>query len=170
MTPVSLKIRKFSVFLDLNTTTPQNYIIRDGSETQDRVGPGGGGGGLRLLVHLRGGGREYHRPRISYHGPGGDGPCGEDGGQHHHQPYHHDPHHCGAPQQLGSLHHLHRHEEGGGTPGQGAQQSGGDGVYIFLKHSIRYITVLHSTLYTVYYRTVFFILHPTVYNTVQFVL
>ena len=56
MTPVSLKIRKFSVFLDLNTTTPQNYIIRDGSETQDRVGPGGGGGGLQLLVHLRGGG------------------------------------------------------------------------------------------------------------------
>ena len=43
-------------------------------------------------------------------------------------------------------------------------------VYFFLKHSIKYITVLHSTLCAVYYRTVFFILHPTVYNTVQFVL
>ena len=41
---------------------------------------------------------------------------------------------------------------------------------LFFKHSIKYITVLHSTLCTVHYRTVFYILHPTVYNTVQFVL
>ena len=130
----------------------QNYIVRDGPEAKDRVGPGGGGGGLRPVLHLQGGGQQLHRPRHllrgEYHGPGwplrlqhhgggegGDGPCGEDGGQHHPQLHHHDPHHCGAPQQLGSFHHLHRHEEGGGTPGQGAQQSGGDGVYIFFKNT-----------------------------------
>ena len=32
-------------------------IICDGSEVQDRMGPGGGGGGLRPVLHLRGGGR-----------------------------------------------------------------------------------------------------------------
>ena len=51
---LSLKICEFSTFLDLSHTTPQNFS--DGYEVQDRVGPGGGGGGLRFFLHLRGGG------------------------------------------------------------------------------------------------------------------
>ena len=156
------------------------------------MGPGGGGGRLRPLVHLRGGGREHNGPRHllrgQYYGPlhrqsypqhygrtrrigeGGGEAGGGDGGQyhqHHYHPHQHRPHHHGAPQQLYTLHHLHRCEEGGGAPGQGAQQSGGNGVYIllfFVKHSIEYITVLHSTFCTVYYRTVF------IYFIVQYII
>ena len=133
------EICEIIVFSDFYTTTPPNFNKwSDGPEAQYRVGPGGGGGGLRLLVHLRGGGREYHRPRHllrgEYHGPprhqhlggdeGGGKAGGGDGGQHHwlHPQLHHPgPHHCGASlQQLHPLHHLHYCEEGGGAPGQGA--------------------------------------------------
>ena len=116
---VSLKICEFSVFLALNTSTPLNYS--DGSQPARGVGPGGGGSGLRLLVYLRGVGREYYRPRHllrgEHHGPdyhqscsqhygrtqqigeGGGEAGGGDGGQyhqHHHQPHHHGSHHRGA--------------------------------------------------------------------------
>ena len=130
-----------------------NYIVSDGPEAACGVGPGGGGGGLRPVYHLRGGGRQLHRPRHllrgQHHGPGrpprhqhhgggeGGGKAGGGkGGQHHqlHPQLHHPGlHHCGAsPHQLYPLHHLHYCEEGGGALGQGAAQSCGDGVYIYI--------------------------------------
>ena len=140
------EICEIIVFSDFYTTTPPNFNKwSDGPEAQDRVGPGGGGGGLRLLVHLRGGGREYYRPRHllrgQHHGPGwpprhqhhGGAPqhCGGyggEGGDLHHQCHHLHSFYTG-PHYCHSLYRLHHREEGGGAPGQGAQHSGGNGVY-----------------------------------------
>ena len=141
-----------------------NYIVSDGPEAACGVGPGGGGGGLRPLVHLRGGGRELNGPRHllrgQQHGPGwplhqfhgGAQPsAGEgsgDGGQYYH--HHHGPHHCGTSLQLTPHLHPPFGEEGGGAPGQGAQQSGGNGVYN-LSFLIAYYPVRQITYATVLY-------------------
>ena len=135
------KSAKSVYFRTFSRPHPLNYIVSDGPEAACGVGPGGGGGGLRPVYHLRGGGRQLHRPRHllrgQHHGPGrpprrqhhgggeGGGKAGGgEGGQHHqlHSQLHHPGlHHCGAFQQSNSLHNLHHCEEGGGASGQEAQ-------------------------------------------------
>ena len=147
------EICEISVFSDLYTTTPPNFYVMalrqriewdpeevvvgyDLSSIYEEVDDNSTAPVISSVVNTTdqaGSGWS----RVQHHGgdqqSGGGGGTG--GGGSCHQCHHDNPHHssqlhCGAPHQLHSLYHLPLGEEGGGAPGQGAQYSGGNGVYI----------------------------------------